>query len=407
MVKLVFVPETTNKPTRQSHNIVALPKIEPLQGKGKPQFGRNGKPVSNVSDALFGRGGGVHTDVIRKALSREQKVGVGAAGVVGAGLAAGSVGRAVRYGGQARNAFRVAQGFSHGPAHQAGATLKQYGAHRRKMALRNVGAATVAGGLLAGGTAATMSSANAANQRRTGVAKMSDAELRHRKRVQAGISIGTSTLGLSALGSKAGAGVLRKLNKAPGAAHRLDKATTNLLTSGAGLGGVGGFNFASVQRQEARKRTPVVKAYDPERNRERRARQEAKVAGVVGGAASGGALAAGGLAARRGFQRRDETTRIGSPVELEQEVLPGGGKTRLDPRGRVHHGPARKFRTANFGEKMSSATKVKGLKASQVRAGKVGVGLAALGVGGLVASDRIASYSRGKGRKYSPRFKRD
>lgn len=98
-----------------------------------------------------------------------------------------------------------------------------------------------------------------------------DDSLRHKKRVQAGISIGTSSLGLAALGTKGAsaalpraAGHLRKLNKAPKAiatpeaakttAQRLDRLSTTLVTGGAGLGGFGGFNFAAIQRQEGKKR---------------------------------------------------------------------------------------------------------------------------------------------------------
>jgi hypothetical protein len=93
----------------------------------------------------------------------------------------------------------------------------------------------------------------------------------HRKRVQGALSLTTATLGLSALGTKGGSVVLRRVAKHPrmvaraagmeNAANKIDSATVPLLTTSAGIGGVGGFNFAAIQRAEAkREKSPVAKA---------------------------------------------------------------------------------------------------------------------------------------------------
>lgn len=86
---------------------------------------------------------------------------------------------------------------------------------------------------------------------------MTDEELRHRKRLQAGISVTTASLGLAALGTRAGAGVARRTVKNPVKARRiansLNSHSTGLLTTSAGIGGYGGFNFAAIQRAEAKR----------------------------------------------------------------------------------------------------------------------------------------------------------
>lgn len=111
---------------------------------------------------------------------------------------------------------------------------------------------------------------------------MSDTELNHRKKAMAGTAIVGSTLGLAALGSKGVSSALPKLGKigktprGQAYARKLDRAATNLAIGGAGVGGAGGFNFASVQNEEA-KRKPLAKSDTKEK---------AKVgaSAVVGGA---------------------------------------------------------------------------------------------------------------------------
>ena len=108
---------------------------------------------------------------------------------------------------------------------------------------------------------------------------MSDAEIRRRKHLQGTISQTTGTLGLTALGgtllaSRGGRNTLRKIPqlknkiKAPPAKDpdrdKIKGAVTPILATGAGLGGLGAFNFAAYTNAESRKRkagmTTVKKA---------------------------------------------------------------------------------------------------------------------------------------------------
>lgn len=116
---------------------------------------------------------------------------------------------------------------------------------------------------------------------------MSDTEIKHRKKLQAGIAVTTSTLGLTALGLKGGsvaAGrVARSAAKAnhaiPGGATKygpaamkakkykklsrsLDHAAVNTSLTAGGIGGVGGYNFASYTRAEGKKKQ-IVKNWEP------------------------------------------------------------------------------------------------------------------------------------------------
>lgn len=89
-------------------------------------------------------------------------------------------------------------------------------------------------------------------------------DLAHDKRVQAGLSMTTATLGLSALGTKGGAVAARQiLRRAPKAAQTLrltpkgtemaDKTSLGLVTGASGIGGASGYHYASLQRKEAKK----------------------------------------------------------------------------------------------------------------------------------------------------------
>jgi len=73
-----------------------------------------------------------------------------------------------------------------------------------------------------------------------------DKRLRAQKKIQAGTSIAGSTVGLTGLG------MLAASRTHPGALKQLPKVTA----LGGGIGGVGGFNFASIQNQEAKKKPP-------------------------------------------------------------------------------------------------------------------------------------------------------
>lgn len=112
-------------------------------------------------------------------------------------------------------------------------------------------------------------------------------ELSRKKKIQATTSIVGSTLGLSALGTKGGAVVLRRLAK-PAAkakhardaaklghrAQQLDRASLGLVTTASGVGGLSGYNFASIQREEAKRekagKALVAKADDPAQKAMRR-----------------------------------------------------------------------------------------------------------------------------------------
>ena len=105
---------------------------------------------------------------------------------------------------------------------------------------------------------------------------MSDAEIKRRKKIgshlsQAGGAVGLTALGGTLLASRGGRNAMRAIPKlkphvaAPKTLKpdrdRIQGVVNPLLATGAGLGGVGAFNFASYTGAEARKRTmtPAVK----------------------------------------------------------------------------------------------------------------------------------------------------
>lgn len=188
------------------------------------------------------------------------------------------------------------------------------------------------------------------NRKKTPVSKagrlMSDAEVKRRKKLQGHISQATGAIGLAALGgtlaaSRPGRTALRKIPKleskikAPAPKDpnrdRIKGATTPLLATGAGLGGLGSFNFASYTNAESRKRNmvqpvkkdmgmdmgyfgeeghpltheaieaeiskawePLARNYDPEAKRHGRAKKyEAGLAGAAVGTGAGAGVAGG------------------------------------------------------------------------------------------------------------------
>src|SRR5262245_21451655 len=103
---------------------------------------------------------------------------------------------------------------------------------------------------------------------------MSDAEVRRRKKLQAGISQTTGALGLGALAgtmvaSRPGRRALRKIPQLKGKIKappprdpnrdRIKGAVTPALATSAGIGGLGAFNFAAYTRAESRKRQQLAK----------------------------------------------------------------------------------------------------------------------------------------------------
>ena len=114
------------------------------------------------------------------------------------------------------------------------------------------------------------------NQVSKGKRIMSDAEIKRRKKIgshlsQAGGAVGLTALGGTLLASRGGRNAMRAIPKlrphvaAPKTLKadrdKIQGVVNPLLATGAGLGGVGAFNFASYTGAEARKRTmtPAVK----------------------------------------------------------------------------------------------------------------------------------------------------
>lgn len=105
---------------------------------------------------------------------------------------------------------------------------------------------------------------------------LTQAQIDRKKKVQAATSITTSTLGLTALGAtgvaaapgaarwaaKASKGrlVLKPGKKLKNVARKAEKAKVPLLTTSAGIGGVGGYNFAAYTRAEAKQRKKNIPA---------------------------------------------------------------------------------------------------------------------------------------------------
>lgn len=97
----------------------------------------------------------------------------------------------------------------------------------------------------------------------------SQEELRHRKKVSANLSMASSTMGIAGLASLAagklvpvGARKIPKLFPKSLATkkgqkkfgHKANKAALGFSSTAGGIGGVGGFNYAKLQREEARKK---------------------------------------------------------------------------------------------------------------------------------------------------------
>lgn len=137
-------------------------------------------------------------------------------------------------------------------------------------------------------------------------------KMRRRKQLQGALSVTTSSLGLAALGSKGGSAVLRRAAASPKmvahssnalkAAETMDKATIPLLTTGAGIGGVGGFNFAAIQRAEA-KREKVGKRDGKKKGPTTAEKKERRNAAILGGTVFGGGTAALGATQFRNLSR--------------------------------------------------------------------------------------------------------
>lgn len=143
----------------------------------------------------------------------------------------------------------------------------------------------------------------------SGISKMSNTELRHRKRVQAGLSTAGAVVGLSALGAKGvkvGTGkYLKPAAKAVKINTKIDNGVNNALVVGGGIGGAAGLNSASISRAESKKPHHIHKidTSAPGSNQHRRQvriavpRVSPKQRRHTALAASTGMLAGAGLAA--------------------------------------------------------------------------------------------------------------
>lgn len=234
---------------------------------------------------------------------------------------------------------------------------------------------------------------------------MSETEQRRRQKLQSKIGRTTSTMGLTALGVTGAAavaakkpGALKAIRKVPGLTGATPKGMESAaLKSGivsGGIGGVGGFNQASIYSAESRRRkqaVPVKKSYglemgyygeegnpltheeieaeiekawtpsasnfDAERSRKKRT-------GAYEGAALVGAGAGGAAAAHHGLKTLEETKKLKPTSQLKALTRTGGA---------LRH------------------------------AGKAGIGLAA--VGGAAATH--SAIKRKKSDSWQPYAKRD
>jgi len=219
----------------------------------------------------------------------------------------------------------------------------------------------------------------------------SDKQLQRRKNISGATSIATSTMGLGALGvmglrSGAGKQAIKHLGtKSPQVAGRLKKIRSGLkgketpiLTTSAGIGGIGGYNYAAIQHQEGKKNkhkqaeynalknkvnrldATVHKAYDPEAERHRQNKIGAGVLGVGG---------AGSLAAA-----------VGPGKEAYRQ-----------------HGRTGKLKTKTAINRAKGIRNAKGGKAALLTLG---------GGGALVAAGKLANSERSRrGKTYAPAYR--
>jgi hypothetical protein len=263
---------------------------------------------------------------------------------------------------------------------------------------------------------------------------MSEAEQRRRQKLQSKIGRTTSTMGLTALGVTGAAavaakkpGVLKAIQKAPGLKNATPKGMESAaLKSGivsGGIGGVGGFNQASIYSAESRRRkqavpvkkelgmemgyygeegrpltheqieteiekawTPTASNFDAEKSRKKRA-------GAYQGAALVGSGAGGAYAAHHGMHAVHEGKKIrtidAAPrIPAEETVKSKGGKEFT--RNVIRHGKA--FRALDVD------VAGKALK----HAGKAGIGLAAVG-GAAATHSAIKRKKQGGWQSYAKR----
>lgn len=284
---------------------------------------------------------------------------------------------------------------------------------------------------------------------------MSDAEMRRRQKLQGKIGRTTSTLGLAGVGlAGAGAlaahkpGLLRKIPKlkeaSPEKLHQTGEKLKNAafytgITSG-GIGGVGGFNQASIYSAESRKRkqtvpvkkelgmdmgyfgdegiakawSPEASKFDSEASREKR-NKHYQTATVAAGGAAGAFGASEGIKAVKAL-RKPETTRTleNTARALHHGGRAAGGLAAVGAAAGAHHALKRKREgswkpyakrdtTSAFGiehEEINKAFKLPGAKGLK----KAGAGLKRLEPGSsnpksVLASEKFSDPFGGKGKQ--------
>ena len=246
-------------------------------------------------------------------------------------------------------------------------------------------------GSYAGGEAGNRVSDHWKYKKKSSVSKariMSDAEIKRRKKLQSHISQAGGAIGLAALGgtlaaSRPGRQALRKIPKLEGKIRppapkdpnrdRIKGATTPLLATGAGLGGVGSFNFASYTNSESRKRNmaqpvkksfdelagdeghaltheqieeaaitkawePTARKYDPEAKRHKRSKNyQTGLAATSAGTATGAALA-GTTALVHESKNRKAGAKIAEGFKGGVKVIPEAGRLKAVKSGKVAAG---------------------------------------------------------------------
>lgn len=249
-------------------------------------------------------------------------------------------------------------------------------------------------------------------------AAMSDTELRHRKRLQAVASRGTSTAGLTSLGLL-GASVVAGRKGSHKVATKLRNASLNTSIAGAGLSGISGFNFARIQSEEARKGAPVKlkKSFDPEARRDRRNKVYTGALAAGSGAAGGAAGYQGaraGMALRRAVRTekvagRHDSAAVKFKAMADEQDDAAKAAARQKKKGsgalaRQH----RQFAVGAMGERSKELGQARAVRLAKprhlreakhlgTRAGALAAGSAVL-AGGAVAVDR---HRKGAGRTYN------
>lgn len=243
---------------------------------------------------------------------------------------------------------------------------------------------------------------------------LTDQQLGRRKRIQAHISQAGSTAGLTSLGLLGASVVAGRKGKE--VAHRLRAASVNTGIVGAGIGGVGGFNFARIQSEEARKREMpqqpkkvklAKRAYDPERNRQNRQKAYASGLAVGSGGVAGAAGAQATMGGYRLVQARNEGSKAklatggawASKAESDKHLAAAARETKAKKSGSAARARGARVQAYNWREGAKSEVKIarghlanKGVRLAQAkgsgkRAAALAAGSAAL-AGGSYAVER-------------------